>query len=650
VAQLPRATKVSIAFALDAVAMPLALLAAVALQRGSPMAALQVPAWFYAAAASICAVVFVLLGTYRAIFRFITREGLFLAGLGVLASALLIAALNGVLISRAVSHNAIAIFAALALLYMLISRSLVRELLYYRRGAKERVAIYGAGAAGAQLARALRESGDHVPVAFIDADVALQRRVVAGIKVFAPEALHRVISRRRVASVLLAMPSCPRRQRQAILKSLEPYPVRVRTVPDISDIIAGHATVADVRDVDADDLLGRDPVAPNEALLDACIRGKVVLVTGAGGSIGAELCRQIVRLGPQRLLLLEISEPALYQIERELRMVTQAYGSEFEIVPLLGNASHRLRMREIMQMYGVHTVYHAAAYKHVPIVEHNVLEGIQNNVFGSWSAAEAAADSGVETFVLISTDKAVNPANVMGATKRLAELVLQALQERAAFTRFCMVRFGNVLESSGSVVPLFREQIRRGGPVTVTHKEIIRYFMTIPEASQLVLQAGSMAQGGEVFVLDMGEPVRIVDLARRMIHLMGMSVRDESNPDGDIEIAFTGLRPAEKLYEELLIGGSVTGTEHPMIMRAVEPYLPWQQISVILDQMHAAVEACDCEKARGLLMSTVREYRPAADIQDLLWQRRQAEKERANVTELRMHRARQKGGSAVSQQ
>jgi len=288
----------------------------------------------------------------------------------------------------------------------------------------------------------------------------------------------------------------------------------------------------------------------------------------------------------------------------------------------------------------------------VPIVEHNVLEGIQNNVFGSWCAAEAALESGVETFVLISTDKAVNPANVMGATKRLAELTLQALQERATFTRFCMVRFGNVLESSGSVVPLFREQIRRGGPVTVTHKEIIRYFMTIPEASQLVLQAGSMAQGGDVFVLDMGEPVRIVDLARRMIHLMGMTVRDESNPDGDIEITFTGLRPAEKLYEELLIGGSVTGTEHPMIMRAVEPYLPWQQITVILDQMLAAVEACDCEKARGLLMSTVREYRPAADIQDLLWQRgRQAEKERANVTELRMRRARQaKAGGVVSHQ
>jgi FlaA1/EpsC-like NDP-sugar epimerase len=652
VAQLPRATKVSIAFAVDAVAMPLALLVAVALRRGSLADALEVPAWFYAAAASICMGVFVALGTYRAVFRFISRDGLFVAALGVLASALLIAALNGVVLLQVISQNAIAIFAALALLYMLSSRSLVRELLYYRRGTRERVAIYGAGAAGVQLAGALRESGNYLPVAFIDADVTLHRRVLAGLKVFAPESLQKVISRRRVSSVLLALPSCPRRQRQTILKSLEPYPVRVRTVPDIGNIIAGHASLADVRDVDADDLLGRDPVAPNEALLDACIRGKVVLVTGAGGSIGSELCRQIVRLGPQRLLLLEISEPALYQIERELRMLTKSHDSDVEVVPLLGNARNRPRMRDIMQMYGVHTVYHAAAYKHVPIVEHNVLEGIQNNVYGSWSTAEAALESGVETFVLISTDKAVNPANVMGATKRLAELTLQALQERSTFTRFCMVRFGNVLESSGSVVPLFREQIKRGGPVTVTHKEIIRYFMTIPEASQLVLQAGSMAQGGDVFVLDMGEPVRIVDLARRMIHLMGMTVREESNPDGDIEITFTGLRPAEKLYEELLIGGNVTGTEHPMIMRAVEPYLPWQQLSVILEQMLAAVEACDCERARGLLLSTVLEYRPAADMQDLLWQRgRQTERERANVTELRMRRTRLlKGGSVVSHQ
>src|SRR5690606_17759271 len=353
-------------------------------------------------------------------------------------------------------------------------------------------------------------------------------RVVAGMRVRSPAALPSLIRRKGVSSVLLAVPSCSRRRRQAILKRLEPLPVHVRTVPDIGDILAGYATVADVREVDANDLLGRNPVAPDRALLDQCIRGKVVLVSGAGGSIGSELCRQILTLSPRRLVLLEVSEPALYQVERELRLIA----GDVEIVGLLGNARHRSRGIELMRAYGVQTVYHAAAYKHVPIVERNMIEGMHN--------------------------KAVNPTNVMGATKRFAELTLQALQECASGTRFCMVRFGNVLESSGSVVPLFREQIKRGGPVTVTHKDIIRYFMTIPEAAQLVLQAGSMAQGGDVFVLDMGEPVRIVDLARRMIKLMGASVRDENNPDGDIEIVFTGLRPAEKLYEELLIGNNVT--------------------------------------------------------------------------------------------
>ncbi|HLS80653.1 MAG TPA: UDP-N-acetylglucosamine 4,6-dehydratase family protein, partial [Steroidobacter sp.] len=381
---------------------------------------------------------------------------------------------------------------------------------------------------------------------------------------------------------------------------------------------------------------------------DQCIRGKVVLVSGAGGSIGSELCRQILTLSPRRLVLLEVSEPALYQVERELRLIA----GDVEIVGLLGNARHRSRGIELMRAYGVQTVYHAAAYKHVPIVERNMIEGIHNNVFSTLRLAEAAIESSVETFVLISTDKAVNPTNVMGATKRFAELTLQALQECASGTRFCMVRFGNVLESSGSVVPLFREQIKRGGPVTVTHKDIIRYFMTIPEAAQLVLQAGSMAQGGDVFVLDMGEPVRIVDLARRMIKLMGASVRDENNPDGDIEIVFTGLRPAEKLYEELLIGGNVVGTGHPMIMRAIEPRLPWQELRLVLDELAAALDAFDCEAARDLLIKTVAEYRPDCGVMDQVWlSARQLEKEKANVTELHPHRVRQaKGVAAASAQ
>jgi FlaA1/EpsC-like NDP-sugar epimerase len=366
------------------------------------------------------------------------------------------------------------------------------------------------------------------------------------------------------------------------------------------------------------------------------------MVSGAGGSIGSELCRQIVCQAPRRLVLLEISEHGLYQIERELRALAAAKRIDVELVPLLGSVRHRPRMREIMHKYGVHTVYHAAAYKHVPIVEQNVFEGIHNNVFSTLAFAEAALEAKVETFVLISTDKAVNPTNVMGATKRLAELTLQAMQERSSCTRFCMVRFGNVLESSGSVVPLFREQIRRGGPVTVTHKDIIRYFMTIPEASQLVLQASSMARGGEVFVLDMSEPVRIDDLARRMIRLMGLTVRDEQNPEGDIEIVYTGLRPAEKLYEELLIGNNVTGTRHPMIRQASEPHLSWQQLHMLLDEILAAVEAFDYEKSYALLMQTATKSLPQSGLQDLVWLRaQQFAAARGNVASLEQHRQRQ---------
>jgi FlaA1/EpsC-like NDP-sugar epimerase len=637
---LPRPCKQSIAIAADMVAIPIALFLTLMLKRGTLQDALQVSAWLYLAAGPLCVGIFSACGIYRAVFRFISTRALFSAGLCVLLAAALLAVLDRSLIHSGVSINGFVIFSAFAMLYMTISRTLVRELLYFKRGAKECVAIYGAGAAGAQLARSLRESGQYMPVAFLDADKSLQRTVTTGLKVYAPERLPELIGRQHISSVLLAIPSCSRRQRQAILKSLEPLPVHVRTVPEISDIIAGHATVADVREVDANDVLGRDPVPPNEALLDACIRDKVVMVSGAGGSIGSELCRQIVLLAPRRLVLLEMSEPALYQIDRELRMIASAQKLDVQITALLGNAHHRHRVRDIMQKYSVQTVYHAAAYKHVPIVEQNIIEGIHNNVISSWYAAEAALECGVETFVLISTDKAVNPTNVMGATKRLAELTLQALQERSTVTRFCMVRFGNVLESSGSVVPLFREQIKRGGPVTVTHKDVIRYFMTIPEASQLVLQAGSMAQGGDVFVLDMGEPVRIEDLARRMIHLMGLSVKNETNPDGDIEIVYTGLRPAEKLYEELLISDNVTITEHPMIMRATEPRVAWAQLKHVLDMMLLALDTFDCAMARELLTDTVYGYKPQAGIQDLVWLRGQTTQQQPiNIADARARRS-----------
>jgi len=495
--------------------------------------------------------------------------------------------------------------------------------------------IYGAGAAGARLAQAMSMSTEARPIAFIDDDRSLWGSVIGGLRVHRPVDIVRLRSEYEIDRVLLAMPSASRAVRRAVLERIQAPGLRVQTVPDISDILAGNAQLEDVRDVEANDLLGREPVAPIQKLFDACIRDKVVMVTGAGGSIGSELCRQIARVSPRRLVLFEMSELALYSIERELQLLAQLEGFNLEVTALLGNAHHRNRMIEIMQAYGVQTIYHAAAYKHVPLVEHNVIAGIHNNVMSTWHAAEAALACNVEKFVLISTDKAVNPTNVMGATKRFAEMVLQGLSTRGGRTKFCMVRFGNVLESSGSVVPLFREQIRRGGPVTVTHPDIIRYFMTIPEATQLVLQAGAMANGGDVFVLDMGKPVKIADLARRMISLSGLRVRDEQNPDGDIDIQFTGLRPAEKLYEELLIGSNVSGTEHPMIMRALEPCLSWARVEALLEELREDMNKLDVPATLGILMSAVHEYTPAPRSADLVWNRKEAQREtQAKVTQL----------------
>jgi FlaA1/EpsC-like NDP-sugar epimerase len=442
---------------------------------------------------------------------------------------------------------------------------------------------------------------------------------------------------------LLALPSISRRRRLEIINQLEQLPVHVQTMPDTGDLVSGNARVDDIREVDITDLLGRDPVPPVPKLLDASIRDKSVMVTGAGGSIGSELCRQIVTLKPRRLVLLDISEAALYTIDQTLQDLIHRNSLDVETIALIGSTHHQNRMREVLETYGIETLYHAAAYKHVPLVEHNMIEGVHNNVFGTLHSAEVAISAGVNSFVLVSTDKAVLPTNVMGATKRFAELVLQGLNQRGSATRFSIVRFGNVLASSGSVVPLFREQIRNGGPVTVTHPEIYRYFMTIPEAASLVLQAGSMARGGDVFVLDMGKPVRIRDLAEKMIHLMGLSVRDSSHPEGDIEIRYTGLRPAEKLYEELLIGNNVMGTEHPSIMRAEEDFLPWEELKVLLDQLWAACQRLDCTKARDVLLRAVVGYAPPTkEVEDLVWRHRNAGARATmatNVTPLEPRRA-----------
>ena len=624
----------------DTVCIPVALWTALLLKTGELPAEIAAALWLYAVAVLASIPIFIRLGLYRAVVRFIGPKAIVAVVSGVTASALVLAAINAFLGDRGIPFAAIGIYWALALVYVGGSRILVRSLMNARQVGPDRVVVYGAGAAGAQAAAALRLGGKFDPVAFLDDDLSMHGSVVSGIEVHAPSVLAKIIEEESVRNLLLALPSQTRHRRQEILKTLEPFPVRVMTVPDIADLVAGTARVEDLRDVDAADLLGRDPVPPSERLIAACIRDKVVMVTGAGGSIGSELCRQIVRLKPRRLVLFEMSELALYQIDRELRMVMERERLEFDLTSLLGNAHHKYRVREIIQVYGVQTVYHAAAYKHVPIVEQNVVEGIHNNVISTWYTAEAALECGVETFVLISTDKAVNPPNVMGATKRLAEIVLQGLHERGGRTKFCMVRFGNVLESSGSVVPLFREQIRRGGPVTVTHPDVIRYFMTIPEASQLVLQAGAMAQGGDVFVLDMGKPIRIADLARRMVKLAGLTVRDDQNPEGDVEIRFTGLRPAEKLFEELLIGSNVSGTEHPMILRAMEHSLPWEQVQELLRNLLVAMQQFDVRAACDLLQAGVSEYHPNDEIADSVWCRREGEKRlQSKVTNLEVRRA-----------
>jgi FlaA1/EpsC-like NDP-sugar epimerase len=622
---LPRPTKRVISTCMDAVMMPMALWAAVSLKAGFP--AFKLSDWpAYIAVIAVSLPIFVRLGLYRAVIRFLGHKAVFAVAFAVALSGLLLGLLGSVLRLPALSASVITIYSCIALLYVAGSRFVVRYYLLtrYLQPTVARVAIYGAGEAGARLSAVLSTTRAFDPLVFIDDNKSLHNRMVNGIKVYSPAQLPELIKAKSMDRVLLALPTLSRRRRREILSSLEPLGVHVQTVPEFEQLVTGIASVGDIREVDVCDLLGRDSVSPKAGLFDACIRDRVVMVTGAGGSIGSELCRQIIGLGPKRLVLFEMSELALYNIERELRTFAAQNSLTVELVGLIGNAHHRVRLRDILSAYRVQTVYHAAAYKHVPIVEQNVIEGIYNNVISTWYAAEAAHEAEVETFVLVSTDKAVNPTNVMGATKRFAEMVLQGLHRRGSKTRFCMVRFGNVLASSGSVVPLFSEQIKAGGPVTVTHPEVIRYFMTIPEAAQLVIQAGSMAEGGDVFVLDMGKPVRIGDLARRMINLMGLTVRDDEHPDGDIEIRYTGLRPAEKLFEELLIGNNVTGTQHPMILRAIEHSLPWEKLQSHLDEILVAMNRFDCHRALQLLSDVVVEYNPAPESHDLVLARQAA--------------------------
>jgi UDP-N-acetylglucosamine 4,6-dehydratase len=502
-----------------------------------------------------------------------------------------------------------------------------------------KVAIYGAGAAGNQLVAALRMGRLLRPVAFIDDDGSIADRVISGLHVYKPKHIQQMLDVTGAQQILLAIPSASRGRRREILTFLEGFALHVQSVPGFMDLASGRVKVDDIQEVDIADLLGRDSVPPQDELLEHCIKEQSVLITGAGGSIGSELCRQILTLQPTTLLLYEHSEFNLYSILQELEQRIVRESLSVKLLPILGSVRNQEKLFDVMKTWRVDTVYHAAAYKHVPMVEHNIAEGVLNNVMGTLSAAQASLRANVANFVLISTDKAVRPTNVMGSTKRLAEMTLQALSSEIApvlfgetsnvsrvnKTRFTMVRFGNVLGSSGSVIPLFHKQIKSGGPLTVTHPKITRYFMSIPEAAQLVIQAGSMGQGGDVFVLDMGEPVKIVELAEKMVHLSGLSIRSDKNLQGDISIEFTGLRPGEKLYEELLIGDNVVTTPHPMIMSANEDYLPWDVLKARLTELLSAVEQDDYARVRQLLRETVSGYSPDGEIVDWIYQQRRVD-------------------------
>jgi len=573
--------------------------------------------------------VFARLGLYRAVIRYIGNKALWSVIKAVSLSILIwAAAVNLLGLPQQVPRSVMFIYWFVAMAAVGGSRVFARWLILHQfpggeqkaKSSANRVIIYGAGSSGRQLCEALYHSKEFSTIAYVDDNSALIGLEVNSLRVYSADKVGFLVEKYDVDSILLAIPSVSKLRRKAIIAELSVHHVKVLTLPGLSDLAGGKVGISDVREVEISDLLGRDEVKPNQKLLDACVKGQNVLVTGAGGSIGSELCRQILKREPGCLVLFELSEFALYGVEKELRNL---FPKKVIIVPVLGSVVDKQHVAKVMRQYDIDTVYHAAAYKHVPLVEMNNISGLRNNLLGTWCCAEAAIASDVKNFVLISTDKAVRPTNVMGASKRFAELVLQGLSEREkgrSSIRFAMVRFGNVLGSSGSVIPLFKEQIKQGGPVTVTDQEITRYFMTIPEAASLVIQAGALGSSGDVFVLDMGEPVKIFDLAKQMINLAGLSVRSAQNPSGDIEIKITGLRGGEKLYEELLIGDDTKETEHPMIMRAQEVMVPWNRLEGTLQELVRAMDDYDYDLLRKLMFENVTGYQPSGEVKDHLYQ------------------------------
>ena len=645
---LPRPAKRLLAFFLDALLCLVAVWAAFALPFETITPFGQIPLLPLLASVALALPIFITFGLYKAIFRYSGREALLQLGIAVGVYGLVyfllfsLIGFKGVPRSLGLTQPTL-LFFFVGASRLLVGRWLGQSITKGKKASWPGVLIYGAGEAGQQLADAVSASTQRRFLAFIDDDKTLWDSTIDGRKVYSPNKLNRVIAETGATELWLAMPSMPGSERRALIESLRKYPIRVLTLPSISDLASGKVRISDIRELTIDELLGREPIAPNGALLEHDVRGKVVLVTGAGGSIGSELCRQIIECSPQKLLLVDHSEFALYSIHAELVKLLRARAGLIAdadadadadvalLVPLLCSVEDQAAMARVFEAWRPQTVYHAAAYKHVPLVEHNPAQAILNNVWGTLTCALCAADAGTQKFVLISTDKAVRPTNLMGASKRLAEMVLQALHRHCEASEggrgnppansptFTMVRFGNVLNSSGSVVPIFRRQITEGGPITVTHADVTRYFMTIPEAAQLVIQAGAMAGGGEVFVLDMGEPVKIMELARRMIELSGLSVRNEANPSGDIEIEITGLRPGEKLYEELLIGNDPQPTAHARIKKASEEFVPWEELQAALAELKEALGRNDIPAVREIIARLVAGYTPHGEIVDWLY-------------------------------
>lgn len=625
VEDLSRHKKQLIAVVSDAVMLPVALWTAMALRLGewTPEIRQFWPA--FVVSALVCLPVFGGLGLYRQVVRYMGNHAMLAVVKGATITAIAVAAVAYMVPLRGFPRSVPIIFWILTLMYVSGTRFAVRgyfNWLSQRQRSRTPVIIYGAGRNGVELAGNLFRQGDRIPVAFLDDDRRMHRRTINGVYVHQPSELGELLLDTQAREVLVAVPSTALAERKRIIEFLEPFAVHVRLIPDLADLVTGQQHVLNLRDVQVEDLLGRDAVNPLDHLLAGSVRGEAVLVTGAAGSIGSELCRQIARLEPRLLVLLDQNEYGLYEIHRELLV------RDLQVVAVLGSVLDRACMLRTMSSYHIDTVYHAAAYKHVGLVENNVIQGLKNNTFGTLHTAESALEAGVKRFILISTDKAVRTTNVMGASKRLAEMVLQALQDNSDQTRFSMVRFGNVLGSSGSVVPLFLEQIERGGPVTVTHPDATRYFMTIPEAAQLVLQAASMAKGGDVFLLDMGAPVRIMDLARRMIRLKGFTLRGPGDSEGDIEIRISGLAPGEKVHEELLIADAATGTEHRKILRAEEDYVKWSELRGALNTLEQACDAFDYEAIKTFIERVVE----GADLNEQLIEL--AEPVRANVVPL----------------